>query len=57
MNHMMENGLKAGGVEPDGMKDYGFMQQRAIEDFDGHTWGICVSEFHKKKMDQSLRLY
>lgn len=37
---MVNNGLKAGGIEPCEMKDYGFMQQRTIEDFDGHTWEI-----------------
>lgn len=40
VNSMMEQGLKAGGTEPAEMKDYGFMQQRTIEDFDGHTWEI-----------------
>jgi len=40
VNNMMANGLKAGGIEPSEMKDYGFMQQRTIEDFDGHTWEI-----------------
>ncbi|RZJ76661.1 MAG: glyoxalase/bleomycin resistance/extradiol dioxygenase family protein [Flavobacterium sp.] len=38
LNQVMENGLAAGGIEPNGMRDYGFMQQRTIEDFDGHTW-------------------
>jgi predicted lactoylglutathione lyase len=40
MNEIMASGLKAGGTEPAGMKDYGFMQQRTIEDPDGHTWEI-----------------
>jgi predicted lactoylglutathione lyase len=40
VNTMMAKGLKAGGIEPSEMKDYGFMQQRTIEDFDGHTWEI-----------------
>jgi hypothetical protein len=40
VNNLMSKGLKAGGIEPTGMKDYGFMQQRTIEDFDGHTWEI-----------------
>jgi hypothetical protein len=44
---MMENGLKAGGVEPSEMKDYGFMQQRTIEDFDGHTWEIFYMDLSK----------
>ncbi|WP_140485212.1 VOC family protein [Flavobacterium sp. GSA192] len=40
VNNIMTNGLKAGGTEPNEMRDYGFMQQRTIEDFDGHTWEI-----------------
>jgi len=40
MNSIVSNGLNAGGIEPSEMKDYGFMQQRTIEDFDGHTWEI-----------------
>lgn len=40
MNKIMEAGLAAGGTEPAEMNDYGFMQQRTLEDFDGHTWEI-----------------
>lgn len=47
VNTMLENGLKAGGVEPVEMKDYGFMQQRTIEDFDGHTWEIFYMDLSK----------
>ena len=47
VNTMMENGLKAGGIEPSEMKDYGFMQQRTIEDFDGHTWEIFFMDMSK----------
>jgi hypothetical protein len=47
MNAMMANGLKAGGIEPAEMKDYGFMQQRTIEDFDGHTWEIFYMDMTK----------
>ncbi len=47
MNQMMENGLKAGGIEPSEMKDYGFMQQRTIEDFDGHTWELFYMDLSK----------
>ena len=47
INTMMENGLKAGGIEPSEMKDYGFMQQRTIEDFDGHTWEIFFMDMSK----------
>lgn len=47
VNNMMKNGLKAGGIEPSEMKDYGFMQQRTIEDFDGHTWEIFYMDMSK----------
>lgn len=47
VNHLMENGLKAGGIEPNEMQDYGFMQQRTIEDFDGHTWEIFYMDMSK----------
>lgn len=40
MNKIMESGISAGGTEPTEMRDYGFMQQRTLEDFDGHTWEI-----------------
>ena len=52
VNKMMTDGLKAGGIEPTEMKDYGFMQQRTIEDFDGHTWEIFymdISKFPQKQ--------
>jgi hypothetical protein len=47
VNSIMANGLKAGGIEPTEMKDYGFMQQRTIEDFDGHTWEIFYLDISK----------
>ncbi|TAE15752.1 MAG: glyoxalase/bleomycin resistance/extradiol dioxygenase family protein [Bacteroidetes bacterium] len=40
LNTIVENGLKAGGIEPHELRDLGFMQQRSIEDFDGHTWEL-----------------
>jgi predicted lactoylglutathione lyase len=46
-NEIVDNGLKAGGIEPTPMKDYGFMQQRSIEDFDGHTWEIFYMDMSK----------
>lgn len=48
MNAMMERGLAAGGTEPHELRDMGFMQQRSIEDYDGHTWELFymdVSQF------------
>lgn len=47
VNKIMADGLKAGGIEPTEMKDYGFMQQRTIEDFDGHTWEIFFMDMSK----------
>ena len=44
---MMEKGLAAGGTEPNEMRDYGFMQQRTIEDFDGHTWELFFMDVTK----------
>ena len=47
VNNILTNGLKAGGTEPNEMKDYGFMQLRTIEDFDGHTWEIFYMDITK----------
>jgi uncharacterized protein len=47
VNNLMTNGLKAGGIEPNEMRDYGFMQQRTIEDFDGHTWEVFYMDISK----------
>ena len=47
VNVAVNKGLKAGGIEPTEMKDYGFMQQRTIEDFDGHTWEIFFMDMSK----------
>lgn len=47
VNNLMTNGLKAGGIEPNEMRDYGFMQQRTIEDFDGHTWEVFFMDISK----------
>jgi uncharacterized protein len=44
---IMTNGINAGGIEPTEPKDYGFMQQRTIEDFDGHTWEIFYMDTTK----------
>lgn len=53
MNTLMSNGLKAGGIEPSEMRDYGFMQQRTIEDFDGHTWEIFYMDLSKIPAEQA----
>jgi hypothetical protein len=47
VNNMLTNGLKAGGTEPNEMRDYGFMIQRTIEDFDGHTWEVFHMDISK----------
>lgn len=46
VNNVMTKGLNAGGTEPTEMKDYGFMQQRTIEDFDGHTWELFYMDMN-----------
>ncbi|WP_298224091.1 VOC family protein [Flavobacterium sp.] len=52
VNNIVTNGLNAGGTEPSGMKDYGFMQQRTIEDFDGHTWEVFYMDISKFPTEQ-----
>lgn len=47
LNKIMESGINAGGIEPTEMRDYGFMQQRTMEDFDGHTWEIFFMDMSK----------
>ncbi|TDQ73793.1 VOC family protein [Sphingobacterium yanglingense] len=47
VNTMMIKGLEAGGVEPTEMRDYGFMQQRTLEDLDGHTWEVFYMDMSK----------
>jgi predicted lactoylglutathione lyase len=51
VNSIMTKGLKAGGIEPNQMRDYGFMQQRTVEDFDGHTWEIFYMDLSKLKTE------
>jgi uncharacterized protein len=53
VNKIVEAGLKADGTEPTEMKDYGFMIQRTIEDFDGHTWEIFCMDMSKFPTDQT----
>lgn len=47
VNSIVDNGLNAGGKEPNELRDYGFMQQRTIEDFDGHTWEVFYMDLSK----------
>jgi uncharacterized protein len=53
VNKIVNEGIKAGGVEPCEMKDYGFMQQRTIEDFDGHTWEVFYMDITKFPVQES----
>ena len=54
VNSIMEAGLNAGGTEPSEMRDYGFMQQRTIEDFDGHTWEVFYMDISKFPTEQQV---
>ncbi len=47
VNRISNEAIKAGGTEPHEMRDYGFMQQRTIEDFDGHTWEVFYIDMTK----------
>lgn len=47
VNNIVSKAINAGGIEPNEMRDYGFMQQRTIEDFDGHTWEIFYLDITK----------
>lgn len=47
VNEVTKNALAAGATEPAEMRDYGFMQQRTVEDFDGHTWEIFYMDMSK----------
>ncbi len=47
MNEIADNAVQSGGIEPKPMQDYGFMQLRNVEDFDGHTWEIFYMDMSK----------
>lgn len=47
VNKIVSKGLEIGGIEPHEIRDYGFMQQRTIEDYDGHTWEIFFMDVSK----------
>lgn len=47
VNEIVNTAISAGGTEPTEMKDYGFMQQRTVEDFDGHTWEVFYMDISK----------
>jgi predicted lactoylglutathione lyase len=52
VNNILTNGLNSGETEPHEMRDYGFMQQRTIEDPDGHTWEIFYMDITKFPKEQ-----
>jgi uncharacterized protein len=52
VNNIISKGLNSGGTEPTEMRDYGFMQQRTIEDLDGHTWEIFYMDISKFPTEQ-----
>ena len=47
VNEFMTKALKAGATEPNEAKDYGFMQQRSMEDLDGHLWEVLYMDMTK----------
>lgn len=52
VNSIVAQGLEAGGTEPNEMRDYGFMQQRTVEDPDGHTWEVFYMDVTKFPAEQ-----
>ena len=53
INRIVTSGVNAGGTEVGELKDYGFMQQRTIEDFDGHTWEVFYMDMSKMTTEQT----
>lgn len=47
VNDFMGRALAAGGIEPTEAKDYGFMQQRSVEDPDGNHWEVFYMDMSK----------
>ena len=47
VNEISNNAISAGGKEPIEAKDHGFMQQRTLEDLDGHIWEIFFMDMSK----------
>jgi predicted lactoylglutathione lyase len=52
LDAFMTRGLNAGGVEPNEKDDYDIMQQRTIEDFDGHCWNVMFIDRSKISAEQ-----
>src|SRR4249920_3393869 len=53
VNKIVNDGLAAGGSEPTPFRDYGFMQQRSIEDPDGYTWEVFYMDMSKFPAEQA----
>jgi predicted lactoylglutathione lyase len=49
VNEIIENGIKAGGVDPVSALSESFMYLRSIEDLDGYLWGIMYLDLDKFK--------
>ena len=47
VNVFLEKAIIAGGNEYDEPKDYGFMQQRSVEDLDGNSWEVFYMDMSK----------
>lgn len=47
VNTFIEKSVQAGGREYAEPKDYGFMQQRCVEDLDGHNWEVLYMDMSK----------
>lgn len=47
VNDFVKKAVAAGGKEPTPAKDYGFMQQRSVEDLDGNLWEVLYMDLSK----------
>ena len=47
VNAFLEKAIIAGGNEYAEPKDYGFMQQRSVEDLDGNSWEVFYMDMSK----------
>ncbi len=55
LNRIIAKGKIAGGREPNEMDNYGFMQQRTIEDLDGHCWNLLFIDKTKLRVEQTKK--
>lgn len=47
VNSIADAAISMGASEPRPYTDYGFMQMRVVEDYDGHTWEIFYMDMEK----------